>query len=500
MRSIRRTKTASGATAIQVVRYVNGMTKIEKHVGSGNSKEDISILYQKAEKWIESKTKQQNLFTPETPIELSQSNLELVKVVHAFAYNLMERVALKCGLSMKKDRFLFDFALMRMIEPASKLRTIMLLQRYFTISYSKRTVYRKIKTLIEDKKRIEELAIQCAKKMLQADIAIVLYDVTTLYFETFKGDELRKEGFSKDNKPQQPQIVLGLLVNSQGFPLGYEIFPGNTFEGKTMLIVLKEFISKHNVQKPVVVADAAMLSQTNIEELQKDGFSYIVGARLANTTNVIFNEVCKNFGESHKNTAIRINSPTGDLIVEFSEKRYRKDKHEFNKQLERAKQNVESKRGGKNARFVRYKTNRVDTELNDALIAKAKALLGLKGYYTNVPIKVLTDTEIIARYHDLWHVEHTFRIAKSDLSSRPIFHYAEKAVRSHVLICFTALMLTKYVEIKTQISLKQIINEIWEIKDVHLYNTLTEANFSIRSKISPEASSIVKKIDPHYTY
>lgn len=500
MLSIRRTKTASGATAVQVVRYTNGTTKVEKHIGSAKNKEAISILYQKAEKWIENKTKQQNFFVPEVPIELSQSNLELVKVVHDFAYNLIEQVALQCGLSLKKDRFLFDFALMRMIEPASKLRTITLLQRYFSISYSERTVYRKMKTLITDKKRIEELAIHCAKEMLQADIAIVLYDVTTLYFETFKGDELRKEGFSKDNKPQQPQIVLGLLVSRQGFPLGYEIFPGNTFEGKTMLSILKEFISYHNVQKPVVVADAAMLSKTNIEELKKEGFSYIVGARMANTTNSVFDEVSKKLGKSQENNPIRINSPTGDLIVEFSEKRYRKDKHEFERQLERAKQIIEKKQGGKNARFVRYKTNHVDTELNDALIAKAKALLGVKGYYTNVPVKVLTNTEIIARYHDLWHVEHTFRIAKSDLSSRPIFHYAEKAVRSHILICFTAMMISKYLEIKARMSLKLILDEIWEIKDVHLYNTLTETSFSIRSKISPEARGIVRKTAPNLPY
>lgn len=500
MLTIRKTKTASGAIAVQVVVYSKGTTKVEKHIGSANNKEAISILFQKAEKWIESKSKQQNLFAPEIPIELSESNLELVKVVHDFAYNLIEQVALKCGLSLKKDRFLFDFALMRMIEPASKLRTIMLLQRYFSISYSERTVYRKMKTLITDKKRIEKLAIHCAKEMLQADITIVLYDVTTLYFETFKGDQLRKEGFSKDNKPQQPQIVLGLLVSRQGFPLGYEIFPGNTFEGKTMLSILKEFISYHNVQKPIVVADAAMLSKTNIEELQKEGFSYIVGARMANTTNAVFDQVRKRLGKSQQNNPIRINSPTGDLIVEFSEKRFRKDKHEFDRQLERAKQIVKKKQGGKNARFVMYKTNDVDTELNDALITKAKALLGVKGYYTNVTVNVLTNLEIIERYHDLWHIEHTFRVAKSDLSSRPIFHYAEQAVRSHILICFTALMLSKYLEIKTQLSLKQILDEIWEIKDVHLYNTLSETSFSIRSKISQQAREIVKKISSNLTY
>jgi len=205
--------------------------------------------------------------------------------------------------------------------------------------------------------------VDCAKEMLQMDIAIVLNDVTTLYFETFKGDDLRKEGFSKDNKPQQPQIVLGLLVSRQCFPLGYEVFPGNTFEGKTMLSVLKEFTVKYNVQKPVVLADAAMLSQANIEALQKEGFSYIVGARLASTSTNVFNEVCRMMGRTKVNKTIRINGPNDNLVVEFSEKRYRKDKYEFEKQKERAEHIIKKKQGGKNVRFVRYKSNQIEYEL-----------------------------------------------------------------------------------------------------------------------------------------
>ncbi|OGV02086.1 MAG: hypothetical protein A2330_00925 [Ignavibacteria bacterium RIFOXYB2_FULL_36_7] len=354
-------------------------------------------------------------------------------------------------------------------------------------------------TIIQDKKRIEAIAVQCAKNLLQDDLSMVLYDVTTLYFETFKSDELRKEGFSKDNKPQQPQIVIGLLVTREGFPLGYEVFAGNTFEGKTMLNVLQSFIKQHGVNKPIVVADAAMLSHKNIEELQRQELFYIVGARLGNTAGAIIKEAVTKLRQQDGSSA-RVKTTSGDLIVEFSGKRYRKDKYEMEKLVERAKQIVENKLAVKNVKFVKHKSKSKDYKLNDELIDKAKLLLGMKGYYTNVSETVFSDKEIIDRYHDLWHVEHSFRIAKSDLASRPIFHYSEQAIASHILICFTALMIAKYLESLTKLSLRQIIDAIWQIKEVLLLNTLTDTSFTIRSDFSLLAKDILRKIDPNLSY
>lgn len=499
MYKIRKAKTSSGSISIQVVSYRKRKTVIEKHIGSGKSKDEIATLILTANTWIENQTKQQELFATEVPLALSPANLQLIHVVHQCAYKLFERVAITCGLSMETDRFLFDFALMRFIEPTSKLRTITLLARYFMINYSERTVYRKINKIVKDKDRIEKIAVNCSKELLQEDLSIILYDVTTLYFETFKSDELRKEGFSKDNKPQQPQIVLGLIVSRQGFPLGYEVFTGNTFEGKTMLAVLTIFIKHHGVKKPIVVADAAMLSQKNIEELKQQELSYIVGARLANMAKTITQEVVRKLGQQD-GSSIRIKTPNGDLIVEFSNKRYRKDKYELEKHVERAKQIIEKQSAQRNAKYIKRKNKLKDYELNNELIERSKQLLGMKGYYTNVSSKELSDKEIINRYHDLWHVEHSFRITKSDLASRPVYHYKEQAVRSHILICFTALMLAKYLEIKTEHSIRQIIDEIWEIKEVVLYNKITDTTFSINSEVSPLAKKIISKISPDLSY
>lgn len=496
---IRKTKTASGSTSVQIVYYRDRKVIVEKHIGSGKTEEAIGTLILKAQHWIESRSTQQELFALKTPLELSPQNLRLIGVTHQFTYQLLECIAVKCGMTMPKDRFLFDFSIMRLIEPTSKLRAITLLSRYFSIDYSERTVYRKMGTIIQDKKRIEAIAVQCAKNLLQDDLSMVLYDVTTLYFETFKSDELRKEGFSKDNKPQQPQIVIGLLVTREGFPLGYEVFAGNTFEGKTMLNVLQSFIKQHGVNKPIVVADAAMLSHKNIEELQRQELFYIVGARLGNTAGAIIKEAVTKLRQQD-GSSTRVKTTSGDLIVEFSGKRYRKDKYEMEKLVERAKQIVENKLAVKNVKFIKHKSKSKDYKLNDELIDKAKLLLGMKGYYTNVSETVFSDKEIIDRYHDLWHVEHSFRIAKSDLASRPIFHYSEQAIASHILICFTALMIAKYLESLTKLSLRQIIDAIWQIKEVLLLNTLTDTSFTIRSDFSLLAKDILRKIDPNLSY
>jgi hypothetical protein len=280
--SIRKVKTASGSTAVQVVYYKDRKLIVEKHIGSGKTKPEIESLVQKGKDWITKHSLQVELF-PENPVNrVSLTELKFLGVSYRFAYQILLQVAIKCGLEIKEDGFLIDFAIMRLIEPTSKLRTIKLLDRYFDIVYSERTVYRKILDLESRKQSIEAIAVKCAKEMLQEDLVLVLYDVTTLYFESFKSDELRIEGFSKDNKPQQPQIVIGLIVTRQGFPLAYEVFAGNTFEGKTMLKVLDNFTNANQVNKPIVVADAAMLSQENIAELNQRNLFYIVGARLGN--------------------------------------------------------------------------------------------------------------------------------------------------------------------------------------------------------------------------
>lgn len=240
----------------------------------------------------------------------------------------------QCGLS-GIDSLLLDLSIMLLLEPASKLRTIRLLKHYFGISYWQR-IYRKILKLIEQKSEIERIAYMLAVKKFNEQFYFVLYDVTTLYFEAFKPDELRIAGFSKDNKPEQPQIVIGLLVTQSGFPLSYEVFPGNTFEGKTMLPIIEKFISGHKKTRPIMVADAAMLSEERLEELKEKKISYIVGARLASTSFNLIKQI-HNTLQDKDGAMLRLPSIHGDLVCDFSIKRYKKQLNDLNKLIKKSR-------------------------------------------------------------------------------------------------------------------------------------------------------------------
>jgi len=480
MLTTRKVKTKSGSTAIQVVIYQGHKSKIIKHIGSGKKEEELTILYQKAEEFIKENSGQISLFPEAEQKILFIDQGECIGVTHQFARKFLMCCANECGLS-DIDELLLDLSIMRLLEPASKLRTIGLLSDYFGINYSLR-IYRKIPKLIELKSEIENRAYKLAVKKFNEQFYFVLYDVTTLYFETFKSDELRISGFSKDNKPQQPQIIVGLLVTHSGFPLSYEVFPGNTFEGKTMLPIIERFISKHNKTKPIIVADAAMLSEERLKELKEKKISYIVGARLANTNYNLAKQI-HNSLQNKDGAILRLPSIHGNLICDFSIKRYKKQLNDLNQQIKKAEEFVAKKLSGKRAKFVK-KLSAEAVELNRTLIEKHKLLLGIKGYCTDIPESDLSNEEVIARYHSLWRVEQSFRMSKNDLETRPIFHHKEDAIRAHVLICFVALIIEKYLELSTQLSLQKIRDLIWNVTETHIQDKLTKKVFTFSSPMN----------------
>jgi len=383
----------------------------------------------------------------------------------------------ECGLSHLLH-LLLDLAIIRLIEPASKLRSIALLQHYFGITYSQR-IYRKIPKFTAYQADVEQRAYDVAKQKLNEPFYIVLYDVTTLYFESFKADEFKTHGFSKDNKSQQPQIVIGLLVTQSGFPLSYQVFAGNTFEGETMLPVVETFISAHPQSKPIIVADAAMLDEDRLAELRQKKLSYIVGARLANSNLGLVKQIHATLNGNHGAIA-RFSSRHGDLVCDFSLKRYKKELNDLNKLIEKAERLVEKQELKVKARFIR-KVTKEKIELNTELIKKRQLLLGIKGYCTDLPEHQLSNQMVIDRYHQLWHIEQSFRMSKFDLQTRPIYHQKHDAIKAHVLICFVALMAEKYLELSTGLSLREIRFLVWNITETHIQDNLTKETFVFRS-------------------
>lgn len=519
---IRTTKTASGAIAVQIVRYENRKTIVASHVGSTHNSEKVNQLKQIGLQWIERTTGQKSLFTPEkekSPDIVVINKLKYLGTRNTLIYEVLSLMFNMFSFQKLKSKLLLDLVLMRIIEPVSKLESLELLEEMFGIFYKKGSIYQSIASLYTLKSEAEKQVVAFAKKHLNFDFSIVFYDVTTLYFESFTEDEdkisgegvielkgLRRNGFSKDNKSNQPQIIIGLIVNGDGFPVSYEVFSGNTFEGKTFIPAITRFKDSYAVKTLTVVADAAMISLENVQLLMKESLSYIVGARMANLKPGQVKEIgIELTGQTQElqelvkkdGASMRIETERGLLVCDFSLKRYQKDKREMEKQIIKAETLLEKKEGMKRTKFLMSKDKKKTKQiLNTGLIEKTKLLLGVKGYYTNLVEE--TNKIIIDHYHNLWHVEKAFRMSKSDLKMRPIYHFKEQTVKAHVLICFMALAVAKCMELKTGKSTKRIVKLLRSITDARILNTLTGEEIILRKEMNEEEKQLWKTLTVSY--
>ena len=492
---IRVVKTGSKAQDVQVIRYQDNKRFILQHFGSAHNDDELNELLLLAEEWIKDYSGQLSFFPDENPNRILHLNhCTFLGVRYNFFYKQVREIQGKIGFD-DLPALLQDLVVIRLFEPASKLRSLELLKQYFDINHSRKTYYKIAPKCIELKKTVEDKVVDFAKKNYAFNFDILFYDVTTLYFETFEEDELRKNGFSKDNKSQQPQILIALMVSKEGFPIAYEVFSGNTFEGHTIIPVVMDFIKRNNVKECTVVADAAMISTENIKQLVENKLNYIVGARLGNIPVELFEIIDKNINRED-GKSIRIKTNNGYLICSYSSTRYRKDLHEMNKQIEKANQVIAHPSKSKKLKFTQTKGQKI--ELNSALIEKTKKLLGIKGYYTNLEEQVADNKTIIERYHELYRIEQAFRITKSDLQTRPIFHFKEQPIKLHILICFMALVLSKHIELKTGVSIRRFIDEAKKIADGQILNQMTGKVAIVDAVITDNMKCFISKIfSPH---
>ena len=246
-----------------------------------------------------------------------------------------------------------------------------------------------------------------------------------------------------------------------------------------MLPIVENFIATHKNTMPIVVADAAMLDEERLNELQQKKISYIVGARLTNAKLTLVKQIHDTLHGKHGSIA-RFSSRHGHLVCDFSLKRYKKESSDLNKLIKKAEELVAKQSVGIRAKFIK-KTSKETIELNTALIEKRKLLLGIKGYCTDLSEQELSNEQVVSRYHQLWHIEQSFRMSKNDLQARPIYHQKENAIRSHILICFVALIIEKYLELTTSLSLRDIRFLVWNITESHIQDKLTKEVFEFRS-------------------
>ena len=422
------------------------------------------------------------------------------------------------------SKALKEIVLARVANPDGKSASVDTLASKFGVNINLKSVYRMM-DMIDDKqiKKLNKLVLTHTKSLLDDKIDVIYFDATTLYFESFSEDidnpqdeneAIRKNGYSKDGKFNQPQVVLALLVTKQGLPIGYKAFSGDTFDGHTIIPSLKEIENEFKVDKIVYVADAGMFNKTNLEEFDKNkNMTYIVGAKIKTMSKQMKEQILKtdDFKDINDDTKVKTLDYQGKkLLVSYSCKRARKDKHDREKAIEKLKKRLESSKSVKsqlsNNGYKKYlqlqssdKNSSCDLSivLNEEKILEDEAWDGLKGIVTNNTS--LSDEELIHQYSNLWQVEESFRITKHDLKIRPIYHWKPSRVKAHLAISFMAYALVRHLEYRVRLQYKKLSPEkirqlLLSVQTSILYDTSTDKKFAMPSKVH-DAKKIYKLME-----
>jgi transposase len=409
-----------------------------------------------------------------------------------------------------------NIVLARIAKPVSKMASVDMLEEDFGISLNLDRVYQMMDKLDDSAiEKLNEITYQNTASLFQDKIDIIFFDCTTIYFEAFEEDELRKNGYSKDLKFNQPQVLLALMVTKEGLPIGYRVFDGSKYEGHTLIPMMKEIKEKYNPDKMIFVADAGMMNKDNLLELEEAKFKYIVGSRLKNLPVSLKNQILdknnyKEINESEEKYKIaEFNHKNRRIIVTHSEKRAKKDACDRAKAIERLKEKLLKQKNPKD--YLEKRSNKkfiilegeATISLNQEKINEDSKWDGLHGVITND--YELTHQEILKQYKNLWQVENAFRVTKHDLKVRPVFHWKPSRVKAHFAISFTSYSLVKYLEYRVKLQYKKLSPEkIRQIlvrvqTGVHYDNT-KNIRYGLPSRVSLEAKKIynILKI-PCYT-
>ena len=445
---VRKKKNKSGVVSIQIIDKSGGSYKVVKTIGSSKANKEIEQLYFQGIEYIKTYQGQQTFsfqdqdFAKTVKKSITGITIEGVNL-------LLGKIYTEIGFDELNSELLKHLDIIRLSHPASKLKTSQYLKRYFSLDISEDKIYRYLDLLYKEQKDIvQQISYQHTLKILNGIINVVFYDVTTIYFQIDDEDEIRKRGFSKEGRHQNPQIVLGLLVSTDGYPLAYEIHEGNKFEGHTMLPIIDAFRAKYDIKSLVIVADSGLLSKSNINDLQEKGYEFILGARIKNERKELKDKILSVKLENGQSSVIDKEPPL-KLILSYSDKRAKKDKHNREQGLIKLEKKISSgkltKSNINNRGYNKYLKLKGDVEIsiNRAKFEEDACWDGLKGYLTNTS---LNKEDVIDNYSHLWKIEKAFRVSKHDLKIRPIFHRLQRRIEAHITINFVAYKIYKELE------------------------------------------------------
>ena len=498
---IRKKKNNSGSISIQIISKNSGKYKVVETIGCSVSDYEIEQLFQQANErllelgptlfdFVDYQSKKQ---------KLTNKDMRIIGDELIFGKLFKDIGCQDINLKKIKDNEIFKaLVISRLLYPGSKLYLIDYYHIYKKQKIDKNQIYRFLDTIYKDdlKSQIEQCIFNHTKKIMDNQITVTFYDVTTLYFESESEDDFRKIGFSKEGKLARSQIQLGLFTTLQGYPLSYEVYEGNKYEGHTLVDILKKFQTKFKIEiKPIVVADRGMLNNDNIAYLENNGYKYIIAAKIKNISNdlkeQISNLIFLNDGTIHTlniNKEINYNNDSDRnqtlktkqrLVLAYSSKRARKDKYTREQAIKKIEAKL-SKNITKSDLKLSYYAKYLDIDekcdikykLNSNKILNDEKLDGIKGFITND--FTLQANDVIEHYQNQYDVEKAFRISKTDLKIRPIYHRLETRIKAHILISFISYAVYKEFERKIKLSNLDIKFKLTfdYIKTMYGYKTL----------------------------
>jgi hypothetical protein len=489
---VRTVKTSSGATAVQIVHSSHRGARDIEHLGSAHDGAGVELLKAAARQRLAAGQGELDLGLeaagPATrggggPLPITSTRMGHLLDALEHAYRLLGFEQAAGG-----DEVFRQLVIARIIEPGSKLDSARVLEEAGVVPASYPTVCRRLRAYARDSWR-HKLSAACAAHARLGRASLVLYDVSTLYFETDKGDGFRESGFSKERR-LEPQITVGLLTDQAGFPLMVSAFEGNKAETKTMLPVIESFMAAHQLPDVTVVADAGMVSEANQKDIEAAGLSFILGMKIPHVPYVVKQWRREHPGEpipdGHIFTQRWPAGPDGgrrDQVIyyQYRHDRARRTLRGIDEQVTKAEKAVAGQAPVKRNRFIQLAggTRSVNRELE----AKARDLAGIKGYITNLAAcpdgTPVTAEFVISAYHQLFEIERSFRMSKSDLQARPIYHRKRDSIEAHLTIVLAALAVSRWIERQTGWSIRKFVKTARRYRTIEIQagpHTITAAH------------------------
>jgi len=403
--------------------------------------------------------------------------------------------------------------------PSSKLRTFERQEDHGFQGIDLQHIYRAMDAIGSLESEIQEQALHTIRKISEKQVDCFFFDVTTLYFESVIQDELKDFGWSKDQKFHQVQVVLALVVDSQGMPLAYEVFKGSLGETKTLVPVLENIRNRFSINNITVVCDRGLASKPNVIALQGAKFHFVIATKLRSMSKKLkINDLSaysllpgqQEVSEGERVFIRTMKHPQYDdtlLIATYSPKRAKKDKGDRDRLIEKLKKKLADASdetsvkkvisNGGYKKFTNIKEGSLIT-LNEKAIEEDAKWDGFHGIAVSNSSKLTVD-QALSRYRDLYHVEEAFRVVKCTLKTRPVFHWVPHRIRTHVLLCFMNLFLERFLEQLlrkegTPLTPDRIRYALSGVHTMIFEESGTQKVSEMRSSLSEEATKILNAL------